>query len=186
MLVLGASMSGGMFHCSASQSDNGDMAAPLSCGATAHDRARMKIHFTSAGDIQLGAQATKVAMAASGGTQDLASRVSSLSSGSHLYLVLSGLQTTVSPGIFYSVYLDQPDTARPTIGAPHFVARLNFYDATSVAAPDLQQSFDITETARRLAASGNLSRDTHVTIAPDGVPEKSAKPTLACIQIVEQ
>jgi tyrosinase len=122
-------------------------------------------------------------------TVPLGDRIKNLAAGRHLFVVVSGLQSDLQPGIAYDLFLELPATA--TAGnAEYYVGSIHFFDAVAHQGhmPDLKRifSFDITDLAKRLKAKGALASTAEITIAPAGTPAKNAKPLVGEVSIVEQ
>jgi hypothetical protein len=143
------------------------------------------------GGIKLGAGPIQVTLRPPAVTEStsipLTNRVKALKRGKRLYLVLKNLQANTQPGVLYNIYCDLPANA-------HKVGTINFFDAvghdghnnTSPSPNDKSVSFDITQVAKKLRATGLLKDKPVLTIAPSGQPDANAQPVIGEIQLVEQ
>lgn len=151
------------------------------------------------GPVRLGTAPVTVALeptpTVGAAASDIRPRVRRLRPGRRLFLVLRNLQTDLQPGVLYNIHLELPESASAQATSARRVGTIHFFDAeadhaghasASATSPEKFFSFDITDLARRLAASGQLSAKPRVTIVPAGQPQSSAQPVVGEISIVEQ
>jgi tyrosinase len=116
--------------------------------------------------------------------KDLLSNMKAASPQRH-YLVLTGLEANVQPGVLYHVYLGLPEGATPKPNDPHKVGIINFFDAVPVEGAhthDVSFSFDVTDAIPRL----KLENEPVVTIAPAEQPDAEAKPFVGNVALVKE
>ncbi len=108
-----------------------------------------------------------------------------------LYLVVKNYSAARQPGIFYDLFLDLPSNASPRETQLHYAGSISFFDAVPHHGDDgafagIDDSFDITDLARRLRAAGRLSDSPTVTIAPSARPVPDARAVIRELALVEQ
>jgi len=138
----------------------------------------------AAKSVALGSGAVTVPLRASGAH----SLADALPRGRRLFLVVSDLRASEQPGAGYRVYLNLPRNAKVPERARFFAGDINFYNALigGVGSADTMFSFDVTDIARQLRASGRLSDAVTVTFIPDGRPSAKANAVVRRVEIVEQ
>ncbi|MDQ3283151.1 MAG: tyrosinase family protein [Acidobacteriota bacterium] len=143
--------------------------------------------------LQLSAAPVRTRLAAAPSPQatvPLGQRIQNLGANRRLFLVLRDLRTNLQPEVLYHLYLELPATAKS--GAMEFyVGNINFFDTEhrhheAGASQDKFYSFDITDLAKRLRASGHLAESAELTIAPAGKPAATAQPVIGEVTLVEQ
>jgi hypothetical protein len=118
--------------------------------------------------------------------------VETLAPGKKLYVILKDFRTNTQPGVLYTAYLNLPEKATPAETREHVIGVINFFNATISPDPAHASSsnrfvsFDITNLAKKLLASGRLKDNAMVTLVPRGVPDDDAKPIIGEVTIVEQ
>ncbi|MFL6229912.1 MAG: tyrosinase family protein [Pyrinomonadaceae bacterium] len=151
------------------------------------------------GPVRLGSAPVTVTLEPTPGigaaAADIRPRVRNLKTGHRLFLVMRNLQTDLQPGVLYNVYLELPASASAQATKTRKVGAIHFFDAEAghtdhedMAGMSSNKffSFDITNLARTLAKTGQLSAKPQVTIVPAGHPESSAQPVVGEISLVEQ
>jgi hypothetical protein len=133
------------------------------------------------GPVTLGAGATRVRLLPPSTAGPLSQRIRTLPPTRQVYLILQGINTNVSPGITYNVYLGRRDAAHFS-GAtdPNYVGTFSFFDA----GPSRDAVFNVTGKVRKLDEAGALDDQPTVTVVPAGTPESGAKPTVAKVRLV--
>ena len=150
---------------------------------------KMKMLATASLPVKLGHGPIALTLApASAEETTLSAALKNLKPEEHINLVIRDLNASEPPGVFYDVYLDLPQGARPKPEDPHTVGTLNFYNSVGVSAgnPGFFFSFDITGTAKSLQAHNLLGSRTTVTIVPSGNPAANAEAVLGRIELVKQ
>jgi tyrosinase len=118
-------------------------------------------------------------------TVPLGTRIEHLNPDHRLYLVVNDLQTTGTPGVVYSLYLELPANAG-NAAAQYWIGTINFFAAEHRhQGQAVSVSFDITDVAKRLKAQGHLATKAELTIAPAGTPASEAKPTVGEVSLHE-
>jgi tyrosinase len=144
-----------------------------------------------AGAVTLGAAPTRVELTSPAAAMAVPSPLGArLAAGRRLYLVLGKLQAAAQPGVLYGVYLDLPSGTAPDPAGPHYVGALNFFGAAGHGGHGGEtarsQSYDVTETARKLAAANLLGARHTVTIAPARPPRATAGAVVGEIALLEE
>jgi tyrosinase len=149
---------------------------------------------TKASPIPLGPGPVRVTLAATPGpaaSVPLKTRVEHLPAGHRLYLHLRNLSTEGQPEVLFHLYLQLPSGSGGT--TDFYVGHINFFEHErhgeghgSNGDTDKFYSFDITDLAKRLQASGKLTSNPELTIVPEGQPAAAARPVIGEVSIVEQ
>jgi len=174
---------------------------PLSCTAPAPNPNTF-ITLSAPTRLNLKSALSEVALTApTANSGSFKTRVRNLAESRRVFLVLRKLQTNLSPGVMYYVYLDLPGKVSPPNANANLVGAINFFSAVQHEAdpntamdhaamdhPDMDDrffSFDVTSTLQAMEASGTLNDKPKVTIAPFGKPSSAATPVVGEISFVE-
>jgi tyrosinase len=155
---------------------------------------------TQGGPVALGAApvrvnlqaAAPVSPAATPAASPLSARLSALPENHRVYLVINDFKADAQPETLFRVYLDLPDGPPSDPVNSHYVGSFNFFAAVphgddhDHADVARSVSFDITDIAANLDASGLLKAEHAVTIVPAKAPAADAKPVVGNISFVEQ
>ena len=168
--------------------------APAAAAAAA-----VTVAKTQGGPVALGAAAVRVnvqaaapAAPSAAPVSPLSARLSALPDNRRVYLVISDFKADAQPETLYRVYLDLPDSPPSDPVNSHYVGSFNFFAAVphgddhDHADTARSISFDITDVAANLDASGLLKAEHAVTIVPAKTPNAEAKPVVGNISFVEQ
>jgi len=144
--------------------------------------------------VTLKGKTTRVSLEVGPEVRSLTARVTSLESGRHTYLLVSGLSTKLQPGSLYSLYLDLPDQATNQQLEDHLIGTINFFGVPHaenphgvMKGPDGKSrflSFEITGKLRALGHNKALNEKPILTIIrnSDGVAE--SQPMIGNVELV--
>ena len=160
----------------------------------------MTVAKTQGGPLALGAAPVRMNLPAAGpapstatpAASPLAARLSALPGNHRIYLVINDFKADAQPETLFRVYLDLPDNPPSDPVNSHYVGSFNFFAAVphgddhDHADVARSISFDITDIAANLDASGLLKAEHAVTIVPAKAPAADAKAVVGNISFVEQ
>lgn len=107
--------------------------------------------------------------------------------GKRFILLVDDLRARRASGVVFSLHLSKPSDGEKTEDGP-VLGRLNFFAARPLEAPGSQRrmSYDVTNTVRGLAQSGQLDRGLVVMLRPSEPPAPGSELSIARLQLVEQ
>jgi tyrosinase len=123
------------------------------------------------------------------GDFSLPAKVTALTPGERIYLVLRELSADEQPGVVYRIYLGGVAEAKKEdqgrlLGTVNFFNAVPLRDAKPGARAGSTRSIDVTEVLRKLRAASNLREPVTVTIQPSGAPVATAKPMIGRVELV--
>lgn len=134
----------------------------------------------------LGAGPTKIPLKGAASTGEISAATAASGPG-RLVVVIEGLETTVTPGALYQVYVDLPDGADEQTRKRHYVGAFNFFGVGGEHSHRARPvTLDATATVRNLAASNRLSASPVVTVIPAAPPRAGANPSVGPISLVRK
>ena len=123
----------------------------------------------------------------------IAAYVAALPDTRRIYLVLGDLRARQQPGTLFHIFLDFPPGPVPGQDDPRHLGAVNFFSAVRLqgsepggTVPPIDQTLDVTDALRTLAAKRQLREPITLTFIATSAPEAGSNPTISRIELIEQ